>query len=711
MKPLYIAFIWHQHQPYYKDPQTNEYMLPWVRLHSTKDYYDMAAILDGFPKIKQTFNITPSLMEQIIDYSNGATDRYLTISRKPARDLTREDKIFILKNFFMVNPDTMIYPYPRYQELFSRRGWFVTDEYLARIEPLFNAGDMRDLVVWFNLAWIDPYFRKSNQKIKRISEKGKGFTEEDKQELLDESLKIVSMVIPKHRELQERGQIEVTTSPFYHPILPLLIDTSIAKVGMPFVNLPKARFQQAEDAEWQVKNGVELYEKMFGRRPKGMWPSEGSVSRDIIPIVAKNGIKWIATDEEILFKSLPKDCGVLDNLLYKPYCVKSNGSSVSILFRDHKLSDLIGFVYYKMNPDAAADDFIERLKKIQDGFENNGSEEHIVPIILDGENCWEYYKNDGWDFLSALYGKLSNEPGLITTTVSGFLEKFPPKDTIASIFPGSWINGNFGIWIGHGEDNQSWDYLNQTRNFLTSKSAGRQSENISKAWREIYIAEGSDWNWWYGNDHSSANDAEFDMLFRSHLINVYKLLGERVPNELYVSIKKRGELGNIIKPVDFISPVLDGKVTSYFEWHNAGYYDISKAGGTMHQTDTYLKAIYWGFDLKKLYVRLDYNYLASSKDIRLKIVFLKPSEKTVTIDTNDKILLNKETAGIEYAIGKKGIIEISVTFDMLGASVGDCIEFVAITDQNNMEFERWPYRSSITLDRPDNDFLDNLWKI
>ena len=713
MKPLYVAFIWHQHQPYYKNPQTNEYLLPWVRMHSTKDYYDMAAILDNFPKIKQTFNITPSLMEQIIDYSNGATDKFLVISQKPAKELTKEDKIFILKNFFMVNSDTMIDPYPRYQELFRRRGWFITDEYLARIEPLFNAADIRDMIVWFNLAWIDPYFRNKNEKIKTIFLKGKYFSEEDKNMLLEEMLGIIPMVLPKHRELQDRGQIEVITSPFYHPILPLLIDTNIAKIGMPFVNLPKTRFQQPEDAEWHVKNGIEMYERIFGRKPKGMWPSEGSVSPDVVPLVAKYGIKWIATDEEILFKSLPKDSGIVSNLLYMPHRVKINGSSVNMLFRDHTLSDLIGFVYYKMNPEAAADDFIGRLKKIQESFNGNGAEEHIVTIILDGENCWEYYKNDGWDFLSALYRKLSNEPALITTTVSGFLENFPPKNTLPALFPGSWINGNFGIWIGHSEDNQAWDYLNQARKFLIGKSAdnGDQAEAVKKAWREIYIAEGSDWNWWYGGDHSSANDMEFDMLFRSHLINVYKLLGEKIPNELYVSIKKKGARSDIVMPVDFIKPVLDGKVTSYFEWHNAGYYDISKAGGAMHQTDTYMKSIYWGFDLEKLYIRLDYNYMQPSKDMQLKIVFIKPQGKVIAIDTDKKIVLNNDSGGIEYAVGKKGIIEISIDFEFLGTKTGEQIEFVIITDQNNTEFERWPYRSSIALTQPDNNYLDKVWKL
>ena len=338
-------------------------------------------------------------------------------------------------------------------------------------------------------------------------------------------LKIINLVLPKHKELQDKGQIEVTTSPFYHPILPLLIDTNIAKIGMPQVTLPRTRFHAPEDAEIQIKNGIELYEKIFNRKPKGMWPSEGSVSSEIVPMFAKNNINWIATDEEILFRTIVDLKEPIEEILYKPYRINVNNSKVNVIFRDHKLSDLIGFVYHKMDPEAAADDFIERLCSIKRSLRKD-DEEHLVSIILDGENCWEYYPNDGIDFLNALYTKLSHaeKNGYITTTVSDYLEKFPPKDELKGIFPGSWINGNFGIWIGHSEDNTAWDYLNQARIFLESRSKSAPPEKIQKAWKELYIAEGSDWNWWYGGDHSSMNDAEFDMLFRAHLINIYKLL-------------------------------------------------------------------------------------------------------------------------------------------------------------------------------------------
>ena len=676
----------------------------------------MAAALEKFPKIKQTINITPCLMEQIIDYTNGATDDFLDVTKKPVKELTKDERIFILKNFFMANPFTMIEPYPRYDELFRRRGWRADDNYLKRIEPLYSISDIRDIVVWFNLSWISPYFRQHNEKIKHLLKKGKNFSEEDKQTLIDETEKIISQVLPKHKELQDKKQIEITTSPYYHPILPLLIDTSIAKAGMPHVFLPKTRFQHPEDAELQIKKGLELYEKTFWKKSQGMWPSEGSVSSDIVPLVAKNGINWLATDEEILFQTLGEINGSNGNeVLYRPYKIIVGKHSVNAIFRDHKLSDLIGFVYHKMNAEDAANDFIERLIEIKNTSNNNNGKPSLVSIILDGENCWEYYKNSGFDFLNSLYTKLSNEKknGLITTTVSDFLEKFPPKDELKGIFPGSWINGNFGIWIGHPEDNQAWDFLNQTRKFLLSRTPKTTPpENIKKAWEEIYIAEGSDWNWWYGADHSSMNDAEFDQLFRAHLIQVYKLLNEKVPDNLYFSIKRKWEsLGNIIKPVDFIKPKIDGKVTSYFEWHNAGFYDVSKSGGAMHQTDTCIKMIYWGFDETELFIRLD-SIQPFPKNIKFKIVFLKPEQKDLTIDPHNNSAgfnTTKSTELKNIAIGKRGIIELSLPFSEIGTKPGEAIEFVVITEQKGLELERWPYHASIVLTHPSKNFPEEHW--
>ena len=355
--PLYVAFLWHMHQPFYKDLVTGGYAMPWSRLHGVKDYYGMAHILRDFPDIRQTFNLVPSLMDQIIDYSEkGASDIYLDHARKPAADLGKGEQIFVLRNFFLANWDNMIRPYPRYWELLSKRGTDVSDRELGRMARYFSAQDFLDLQVWFNLAWFDPLFKDSDPMLIGLIQKGRDFTEEEKGQLIEKQREVMRLILPEYRDLWEQGRIEVSASPYYHPILPLLCDTDAAKTASPGIRLP-TRFSHPEDAEAQVSRALARFSEVFGRRPVGMWPSEGSVSEAVIPIVADQGIKWLATDEEVLAKSLdiPLDrdfSGVSKRpeVLYRPYRAVHDDREVSIVFRDHTLSDLIGFVYSKWDP-------------------------------------------------------------------------------------------------------------------------------------------------------------------------------------------------------------------------------------------------------------------------------------------------------------------------------------------------------------------------
>ncbi|MEW6409533.1 MAG: glycoside hydrolase family 57 protein, partial [Nitrospirota bacterium] len=380
-KPLYINFIWHMHQPYYKDPETGDYVLPWVRLHGIKDYYDMVAILRDFPEIKATFNIVPSLLSQIKDYvENGATDRCLIHTLVPADSLDLENKVFILNNFFLANWDNMIKIYSRYNELLSKRGYNVVKGEIERISRYFSTQDFLDLQVWFNLAWFDPLFKDKDPFLSYLIKKGRDFTEEEKSGLIEKQKEILSLIIPEYRKAESSAQIELSTSPFYHPILPLLCDTNIAKASMPDINLPKIRFSHSEDAVEHINRAVAYHYEIFGKKPKGMWPSEGAVSESIIPIAVNAGIEWIATDEDILSRSLginiEKDPfgGVKKpDILYKPYrlsggeikklTISPPKGGVSIFFRDHTLSDLIGFVYSKWDYRNAVEDFIFRLHK------------------------------------------------------------------------------------------------------------------------------------------------------------------------------------------------------------------------------------------------------------------------------------------------------------------------------------------------------------
>ncbi|MDR1695433.1 MAG: hypothetical protein LBR69_02205 [Endomicrobium sp.] len=725
MKKIYLAFLWHQHQPMYKNPSTNVYELPWVRLHATKDYYDMVAALDNYPKVKANFNLVPSLLVQLDEYAKGeAKDKFLDLTLKPADKLENDDKVFILMNFFMANWDNMIFPYNRYLQLLEKRGRRTNEAEIRKTLGYFKTEDFRDLQVWFNLTWMDPYWRKTDKFIDDLYNKGRDFTEDEKNGLIKKQLEICGMVVQKHKEAQDRGQIEVSVTPFYHPILPLLCDTNSAHQATPNMALPSKRFSHPEDAVWHIKNAVKYYEGLFGRKPNGMWPSEGSISNEAAAIIADAGIKWIATDEAVLFCA--KD-GVGDRkALFRPFNLSVEGRKINMLFRDHGLSDSVGFVYSKWDAEDAANDLISKIKNIGD-FVGNSYDAPLVSVILDGENCWEYYKNDGWDFLTKLYEKLSADDVIETVRISDYLEKFPPKNTLTNLTAGSWINGNFGVWIGHPEDNASWDYLGMTRDFLIDfiekNPAFKGSPQEKEAWQTLYAAEGSDWNWWYGDDHSSENDAAFDYIYRQHLIKVYECMGQRPPDIFYKSIKNAPKKQNASKPTSFINPKIDGKITNFFEWKDAGYYEVGHSGGSMHQVSTALESFHYGFNMDNLYVRFDLSgdiTMKSLEDLTFYVIFLSPVKCKIAVRFNadgTTAKFSMKTAAGETDLDLKNvsfskIIEIAVPFKDLGFPQDyDNAEFTVSVDKNNFEIERWPYQTAIVFEKPSEKFNFMGWTI
>jgi hypothetical protein len=489
------------------------------------------------------------------------------------------------------------------------------------------------------------------------------------------------------------------------------------------MTLPSKRFAHPEDAKWHVENAVSYYEKIFGKKPLGMWPSEGSVSNEMSAIVSEAGINWIATDEAILFNSAKEIAGDR-RFLFRPFNLSVNGKNLKIIFRDHGLSDSIGFVYSKWNPEDAAADFVNKIRNIA-LYAGDSYDAPLVSVILDGENCWEYYSNDGRDFLTKLYEKLSADDLIETVRISDYLEKFPPKNTITNLTAGSWINGNFGIWIGHSQDNASWDYLSATRDFLVDfiekNPEFKGCDNERQAWETLYAAEGSDWNWWYGDDHSSGNDAAFDYIYRQHLIKVYECLGQRPPDALYKAIKNTPKKVNAVKPSSFINPKIDGKVTNFFEWKNAGYYEVGHSGGSMHQVSTALKSFHYGFNADKLFLRLDFGDDISLKvleDLTPRIIFLNPVEAQVSLNFNSEAKpkeffiksgdIQKE---LDYSLVSYGkIMEIAIPFSALGLPEKyDVIEFAISIDKNKMEIERWPYQSSIIIPKPSDSFVFANW--
>jgi alpha-amylase/alpha-mannosidase (GH57 family) len=594
-KPLYLAIIWHQHQPlYFKDPATGVYQKPWVRVHAAKDYVDMAAMLEQYPDIKVTFNLTPSLLRQLMDLKSGAKDLYAVHTVIPAAALTDEQKDFIQSRFFDINPK-VIARFPRYQEIADDRANSAN----------WDTQTWLDLQVLFNLAWTDPDWL-AEEPLASLVAQGRNFAEEDKATVLNEHARLVAEVIPLHKRLQDEGHIEVTMTPFFHPILPLLLDSNLASVAVPDIELPP-RYTYGFDAVAQVNLGVDFYTKTFGRPPKGMWPAEGAVAQGIVGMVARAGIQWMASDEEVLARSLGKTSFVRSgqevvqdaDALYRPYIVSSRDDQMYIIFRDKVISDKVGFAYSGSPGLAAAKDFVNRILAIRAQLEKSGATgPHLVSVILDGENAWEHYPNDGKEFLHNLYRLLQEEQekGTIRTiTPSEYIAQFPEQPKIEELWAGSWVSPDYLTWIGEDEENRAWDYLGRVRAFVERKKHNLDKDTLAAVMDAIYTAEGSDWFWWYGADQNSGDDASFDLQFRRTLQRVYELMGEEVPTFLKVPVIPQRAVAAVAGASAVITPTIDGLIGKD-EWQGGGYY--TEEQGVIAQ-------LWYGFDKENLYLRLD----------------------------------------------------------------------------------------------------------
>jgi alpha-amylase/alpha-mannosidase (GH57 family) len=640
----HLCFVWHMHQPLYKDLVTGEYRLPWTRFHALKDYYGMVKVLQDFPGVHQTFNLVPSMIVQIQDYAAGtAADPFLDCAVKPAEDLNEAESEFVLRYFFQANADHLIYRYPRYGELFNVWKSCGANPQVAQkaARRHFSVQDLRDLQVLSQVAWFDEEFQEHDEELKGLIAKGSGYSLADQALMARKEREILAAVVPVYKEFAARGQIEISTTPFYHPILPLICDSNIASVSHPGVTLP-SRFQYPQDALDQLKRGREYIEREFGRAPVGLWPSEGSVSDAALSLAAEAGFQWAASDNGVLARTINQDGGT--DVTYRSYLWQQQGRELRMIFRDHFLSDQVGFVYSGMRAEDAAGHFLDRIRENTRPLLERGADV-LVPIILDGENAWEYYDHNGRPFLRELYRRISeaSDQGgdLAALTVSEALALDTPR-TLDHIHPGSWIDANFDIWIGHEEDNIAWEYLLKARQKFDEVKASVSEEQRSLAYEEILISEGSDWCWWYGPQHISENRIEFDELYRQHLANVYRALGLTPPEELSRPILKYDVPKLNEPPAHAIHPVIDGEVTSYFEWVGAGRYQPDNRSGAMHSNEPKIRDIYYGADSDSLYLRLDFDdgFQFNSLEVR----------------SDDKTIALLDNPSIEFA--KKRIIEI-----------------------------------------------------
>ncbi len=524
-----------------------------------------------------------------------------------------EQKRFILTRFFDANWDHMIARYPCYQKLLDLRGRDTEPETIETALETFTEQDFRDLQVWWNLAWFDPLFLQQ-EPLKSLVDKGRDFSEADKQIVFDQVQRVLEMVIPEHKQLQDAGQIEVIVTPYAHPILPLLYATDLHGVGDPGATLP-TRFSYPNDGIAQVGRAVEVYEAHYGRAPRGMWPAEGAVAQEIVKFVADAGFTWMASGEGVLAKSLGLDGFTRDadevvvqaDALYRPYYVRHrDGPPVAVVFRDLRMSDLIGFEYSGTPAQQAADDFIARIEAIRARLQAERAEgPHLVSVILDGENAWEHYDNDGIDFLNALYTRLSDSETIVTVTPSEYLAMFPDQRELETLWPGAWFSTDYGTWIGEAEENTAWEYLLHTRKTLAQYDLkGKESapDALAQALDFMYLAEGSDWFWWYGADQDSGTDAYFDEGYRALLRGVYQSLSEPVPPFVDAPIIAAQAIPALQEPTGVITPTADG-LAADGEWAAAGRYEAR--GGAQARAADVIAAFYSGYDVQNLYVRVD----------------------------------------------------------------------------------------------------------
>jgi alpha-amylase/alpha-mannosidase (GH57 family) len=623
-KPLELGFLWHMHQPDYRD-ENGVIRMPWVFLHAIKDYYDMPWMLSKFPQLKASFNLTPPLIEQLKLYKEPLKhDYFLMLWHRDPDSLEKHEKEWLVKTCKSANYDTMVRPLPRYCELYDK----------AEMER----DELIDLEMLFLLSWCGPYLRLNNTLVKRLLQQGSAYTCDDKRILLDILVRFVSGILPFYGRLLKRGQIALSTTPYNHPILPLLIDMKNVIRANENTPMPKDPLSMKEDAIEQVRRAVELYKETFGEEPVGFWPAEGAVDEESVEIYKSFGIQWIATDEAILFKSLKNQ---ERSVLYHPYDFRG----LHICFRDHALSDLLGFDYRFKAVEEAVGHFSSQLSSL---FEKDAKS---VFVILDGENAWEYYEQNGYPFFMALYEKLSEDSWCTTVT----LDEVAQQESIPleHLVPGSWIWGDFSTWAGHPEKNRAWELIFQTKRDVQKHAAELPPKIAEKITFHFLAAECSDWFWWYGDDHMTDFAQEFDTLFRQHLINIYELLDITTPSNLFTPIIEHHNVrSSLLEPQAHIYPMIDGRRSSFFEWIGCGIVDEKRIFSTMDRVRGPIEKIRFGHNDTMVFVAFE-GEIERLKNASL-VVVVEELSKTIHLPLSQTV----QVEGIQMRIDT--MIEIAI---------------------------------------------------
>jgi alpha-amylase/alpha-mannosidase (GH57 family) len=691
------------HQPDYVLAGEKTALMPWVRLHAVKGYADMISVAKRVKGVRAAFNFTPILVRQIQELAEKRVkDLWRTWAECPAADLDSVTKQQLLEHYFKAHWDHMIRCYPRYGELLKGRGEQWDSEAARHNTRAWGVHEWRDLQVWFNLAWCGYSVEARYPVISKLKAKGRHFSEADKRAVLDVHDAVLRDVLGWYRDAEEEGWIETTTTPYCHPILPLVYDTDLAHRCMPGRELPQ-RFQAPADVISQIHRAAEQHQKVFGRRPRGLWPSEGSVAPELIPILRAEGFDYFFSDEGVLFAGLAQDPAwqqPVDHLeLFQGWCCEHEGVSVHALFRERPLSDFIGFNAARNPPDESARTLIGHLEHIASVARGP---EAVCPLILDGENAWEAFSDGGEAFLLALYEGIAKSHVLRMTTPAEFFARADSHARLATLHTGSWIYSNFDIWIGDAEENRAWDLLRATREFLVQHEAALAPEIRAAAWEAIHSAEGSDWFWWYGPDFQTDNDLMFDALFRGHLVRVYDLCGTKAPEALAVPVCHAPPKLAWTSPQARIAPVMDGSAASLETWAHAGRYDPRCQATAMFQADRTLAGMLFGNDAETLYLRCD---ITAAKGLTLEIRFATAAGESPSCSiqvplkkgtqTEAKLIQGKSRRTLAVRSVIQEVADIAIPLEAVGLAP-EATAFIQLAVlKQDVEWERHPERELI----------------
>ena len=557
---LRVVLCWHMHQPQYCDLISGEYRQPWTYLHATKDYVDMAAHLEAVPDARAVVNFAPVLLEQIDDYA--AQVRGYLHEHKPLRDPLMaalvepvlpahpERRLELINSCLRLNRQRVIDRFAPFRRLVQ-----LVEPFRDNCNDLIYVSDqlLADLLFWYHLGWIGETVRRNDLRIQRWQEQGSNFSLHERRELLALIGELLAGVIERYARLADAGRVELALSPYGHPIIPLMLEMHSAREAMPEVQLPELEFYQGgeERARWQLREGLRIFEQYFGRRPLGCWPAEGSVSTATLELLGEHGLRWAASGETVLRNSLAAslgaDASAAPDALFKGYRVSERAPVC--FFRDDNLSDEIGFTYSGWHADDAVANFLHHLENIARGQRRR---KLAVAIVLDGENAWEHYPDNGYYFLRALYQRLAAHPRIRLSTFAACLEEGIEIAPLAKMVSGSWVYGTFSTWVGDRDKNRGWDMLGDAKRAFDQVMAARSldSEQVAAAELQLAVCEGSDWFWWFGDYNPADSVSDFESLYRMHLANLYRLLGLEPPEYLAHTFARgsgRPEMGGVMR--------------------------------------------------------------------------------------------------------------------------------------------------------------------